>query len=67
MWLRGGIDGGHDKGNALIPVLKMGTRKMAAETSRACTCDASFDVDARGTTSFSKKKDHTFPFYLCGS
>jgi hypothetical protein len=42
MWLRGGIDGGHDKGNALIPVLKMGTRKMAAETSRACTCVGQF-------------------------
>jgi hypothetical protein len=24
MWLCGGIDGGHDKGNALIPILKMG-------------------------------------------
>ena len=36
VWRRGGVDGRPDKVDALIPILKMGSRKMAAAASGAC-------------------------------
>lgn len=40
VWLRGDVDGRPGNISALIPVLKMGRRKMVAVDSQACTCGA---------------------------
>ena len=40
VWRHGGVDNRPCKVNALIHILKMGSRKMVAATSGACTCGA---------------------------